>query len=468
MTDVCVSPAREAEVLGVASGPAGAAPVALPEGALVCEAAPAEQVCRSESERRACLLAPEATSRPPETAAGAALRERPDVRPDELVGAVLIEHVMEQLGLPGTEQLRLDLLMAFDAARRRALPAYPGARFGPENPYPDDVLTRTLRDAIGYSAAGPPTLAEAERLAAFALSGLTELLGISADQLREVAGLGGRALTLEEDTDATDPLLALFETVWDEPDTEDEATPWEDRSDPPADDPLPGQLRQGALKVHQAGTPLRAVPIAVLGALGPGRLRRLMKLALPWKLRSQAGEYAESKASLPANTSNDGLVAEAAIRVAYEAYAVGRTPLFGTRVGGATLGAAAAQNPLWNVVGTGLISFLSGRVGAPDILDLELGHVYEIKPMRRAVDGAKQLYGRYLFWLNLAEIAAANATGFSVLEIAVWAARACRGEPAPPFPLGTRAFTAPKRVWTPGPWKPPPGLPLADGRWLVI
>jgi hypothetical protein len=428
----------------------------LTQDALTCPAVPASTDPRDYAQSRT-LLAPDVTLACPADEPSAALSEPPPLRPDDVVAATLVERVIDLFGLEATPELRKTLIGVVYTAIQQALPAYPGARPDPDGPLPEDALIRTLRGALGYSAAGMPSLEEARRLADLVVSGITQMLGVSAGDLRRFASQAGLPLSIAEDTDADDPLFGFLRGLFEESDPPD---PLYVKAPPPPapDDPL-------KLQVAQAGVGVPGITMAVLQAVGVARLRALMKRALPQGLRAKVREFARSKAALGPNTSKDGLLAEGAIRLAYMEERGAAAVLAGTRVGSLTIGDMAAADPLWSTIRTGLISFLSGRVGAPDILDADLGHVYEIKPMRRAVEGAEQLYFRYLFWLNLAELGASNVD-VKPLELAEWAVSMINGSPAPPFPLAGRTPAPPSRVWVPGPWRPKEMLPLPDKRMI--
>ncbi len=426
---------------------------ALADAALVCEAAPADPPNRTEHARRSRILATDATARGADALADDAVGGQTRLQPDDLMAGTLAEKLIDLLGLEPTADVRIALFTALASGARNLEPAHPECRSDP-----GDTLTRLLRDAMGYSGDGIPALDEARRLAEFAVAGVMETMGVPTDGLRDVLKNAGRPLVAEDDADEADPLLGLLgDDLWDAPDEEDEAAIVGDEQPPAADDAVQ----------QQASVPLPAVTLALLGAVGVKRLRRLMRFAIPPGMTRRLREYARAHANAPRHTAADGLVVEDAIRAAY-ATTVGanRAILFGTRAGGVTLGDVASQNPVWAAVKAGLLSFLSGRVGAPDILDVDLGHVYEIKPKRSAVAAARQLYWRYLFWLNLAEVGAANGH-LSPLKVAAWAARICRGNPAPPPLVANGPFTPPQRVWTPGPWQPP-SLMILPGRIVEI
>ena len=80
------------------------------------------------------------------------------------------------------------------------------------------------------------------------------------------------------------------------------------------------------------------------------------------------------------------------------------------------------------------------------------------------MQGLRQLYLRYLFWLNLYEIADANGS-LEPINVAQWVSGLLSGNPA--APPGISNPVAPKRVWKPGTWEPPKEVRFPDKDGLI-
>jgi hypothetical protein len=390
-----------------------------------------------------------------------------EVTPDQVMMAVLADSLIAATGVPANREILLSVIGTIEVAKNLVVGfgGLPG-RQSPESPRSPEGLTDMLRLATEYTASGMPTSAEAKQLADFAIKGVTGLLGMTPAQFVALSN----SLVCKTDqpqAQPEDPDAALLNAIWDKPDADDSAHPvWEDTSPADSSDPVQKSLATPAQLQQAAAAPIPPLVMRLLGLLDVVRLERLLRFSMPYGLRKTLRTYEQSKASLPGETAIDGKLVETALRNLYEAnVSQGQnTVLYGTRIGlGAnTLGDLSGTDPLWGGISTGLLSFFAGRPGQPDILDTTLGHVYEIKPMRRAVDAGQQLC-RYLFRLNFYELAIANP-GFTPLQIAAWAARAAGGNTDPTFFLKGRPFTSPKRFWAPGPWIPPPTIPFADGQ----
>jgi hypothetical protein len=394
------------------------------------------------------------------------------VTSDQIMMAVIAESLVAAARITADRALLVSILEALERARN--LVVGPGGL--PERRDPAvsapiaDGLTLMLRLAIGFGNEGIPGVSEARALADAAIKGLTGLLNMP---LAEFVSLTS-SLTCRTDQPQNvpdDPDGSLLDAIWDKPDAEDSAHPvWEDTTPADLADPVQRSLASPAT-LRQAS--VGAVPpllIGLLGILNVARLERLLRFSVPFQLRNKLSTYQDSKANLPGESGIDGKLVETEIRLLYEQkLSLGEnTVLYGKRIGlgTVTLGDLRGTDPLWGAISDGLLSFFAGRPGEPDILDTARGHVYEIKPMRRAVDAGKQLC-RYLFRLNFYELAIANPS-FGPMEIAAWAARAAGGNTDPSFFLKGRTFNPPKRFWAPGPWVPPPTIPFSDGKSVRI
>jgi hypothetical protein len=374
-------------------------------------------------------------------------------------------------------------MMTIGSAAQRTVQKVGAGRYNAENPVDGRGLTRSLRGLLGYGSDRPPTLDEARSLARAGVTQLTRALDVPVSALKDLLEALPAGLAPEPDVDDTDPIMRILDIFWDEPDTEDDIPIWEEElTPPPPDDPLAKLLAARPQDGRRA--PMAAVATVpkvvrdLLRLIQVKHLRKLMRIAVPGAIRRLAADEARPYQN-ERYTQQDGYVAEAAIRTEYLRQRPGREVLVGTSVGTSAGGSTVATTPLsgaaegsalWDTIKTGLLSFLTGGIGAPDILDPYVspgvGHVYEIKPARRASAGVKQLYARYLFWLNLAEVAYANGT-LTALEAAAWAARLCLGRSVPPFSAKGRTLNPPGRVWLPGDWIPPKQLIIGDRVILI-
>lgn len=122
-----------------------------------------------------------------------------------------------------------------------------------------------------------------------------------------------------------------------------------------------------------------------------------------------------------------------------------------------TLASAAASSGPFAAARAGLVSSITGRVGQPDILDLQTRECYEIKPIGQIYGGAAQLVGRYLFFLNISVLGGEQAARALIAAL---------------LPGGGTADWSPPtqdvRPFLPGTsWRPSRFYPLPDGRLMA-
>lgn len=421
---------------------------------------------------------------------------------DDLMTGLLIE----QLAKVGQYELdarsRRALWLSFHASLRMLVP---GAGTPPTGL--TDALARFTRQSIDTSRM---TADQASTLAEHAINRALSVLHMSPEELALVVSMDGSVMPEEDEEDRApddpDPLVDLTVVAesrrlvvrdrpfdWSAPSDAGPA-PQGDPFDalvqaapaPPPDADLRhlGRRDGGNQLVGRPAAAAGPTRTAILGGIVRGSIKAmprwelLMDQAVPAVPRVVASVVAAWGSVDPPRTQADGYKAERLIREAYLRWrsrqGLPGDVLLDTRVGSARLSDVAQTDQEWHLIREGLRSYFTGRVGRPDILDPHpgpgVGHVYEIKPRRQAVEGLWQLYGRYLFWLNLSEFIIANAVPLEDpvrhLQAAGWAAQACRGvtEPAD-YPKS--GLTRPARVWTGGSWRPPTWLRWDDNSLLV-
>lgn len=201
----------------------------------------------------------------------------------------------------------------------------------------------------------------------------------------------------------------------------------------------------------------RLAPLAAAGGPDPVRLgadfRSAMLRVRRWWSRA-AGQY-----DRPSDV--DGQLAHTIIGLHYVATHLDHpviidrfawTPATATLQ---TLADAAGGDAALKAVQGWLVSAVTGLVGQPDILDMDIQtrEVYEIKPLHRIFDGAAQLVARYLLPLNIGVLGTEAAARALIQQLLP--------TPGPgPTQTGPRPFL-------PGTsWYPSQIYPLPDGRFM--
>ncbi|OJF12781.1 hypothetical protein [Couchioplanes caeruleus] len=413
--------------------------------------------------------------------------------PDLVTVLTLVDVLMSALGVergaPGSARVAGDLV---DAVYAHAL-VVPHARLSPapvaaEPPSRDGAgpLTVLLRTAVGVSREGPPTWEEAQELCGQVVSRALSSLGMNQQALTWMLGKAAPAhqddppdpeaegqfdnaadeFWSEPDDDAVDP--AMFETEPDPPETD----PWIVALIAAAGPPTAPGIRSEAA----AGAAPPPKTLRLLRPLSRLNWKRLLKFGLPAAKRAELNAWVRERRSageIRRHSPTDGFIAERTLLALYllDRKTVAENILAGFRVGDKTLSDVAAADSLWETVRTALLSVVTGAVGQPDILDPALRHVYEIKPKAQAVRGAKQLYGRYLLFLNAWEIfntvdaiPARRALAWSAKVLAEFARFVTR--PVPDHVDLSKI--GPVRFWEPGSWTPPRRVLLWDGRVMDV
>ncbi|OJF14500.1 hypothetical protein [Couchioplanes caeruleus] len=442
-----------------------------------------EQVCRVERERAVDGSA--VLSR--ETATNGAGDHSFD--PDLITVVTLVDVLLTSLGVergaPGSANTAVNLVGAVYA---HAL-AVPQARLSPAPvaatpPSPQDAgpLTMVLRAATGVSRQGPVTWAEAEQLCAQVVSRALSSLGMERLALTWMLGAAapdsGDDEPDREDGGEYDNAADEFWAETDE-DRINSAT-FEAEPDPPNSDPWIAALLAAAAGMGIRATarvrPLPSTALTLLRPLSKRNWKRLLKWGLPAGARVELYRWVQQRRAsgeIRPHSQLDGFIAEKALLALYllDRKKVAAEVLAGSRVGGQTLGDVAEAGSDWETVRTALFSVVTNAVGQPDILDPALRHVYEIKPKVQAVRGAKQLYGRYLLFLNAWEIHK-SVKGIPARRALVWSAEVLKkfaGYVTRKVPRRVDLSTiGPVWFWEPGSWTPPRRVLLWDGRLMDV
>jgi hypothetical protein len=175
------------------------------------------------------------------------------------------------------------------------------------------------------------------------------------------------------------------------------------------------------------------------------------------RFRKALGRTAEPD---PQKRAQDGQLAHQIIMAEYWEAHQGHDIIFDTHIWDAGteslqyLSDVAAGNARIAAVRDALVSTVTNAVGQPDILDLSDSTVYEIKPITQIYEGAAQLGGRYLYFLN------AVVFGSTKLSEQLIAAL---------LPGGGSSWPPPTKFqpYMPGMWRPLPITPLPDGRLMA-